>query len=775
MKKSILFFTLLLVCLSCFAQTGDVKGFVYDESNGEPIIFTNVYLEGTSIGAATDINGYYSISKITPGDYTLMCTYIGYDTARISISILPNKLINQKIFLKEGGGINLDVVEISAEKQEARTEVKTSTINVSPKQINKIPAVGGEPDLAQYLQVLPGVVFTGDQGGQLYIRGGSPIQTKVLLDGLTIYNPFHSIGLFSVFETDIIKNVEVNTGGFSAEHGGRISAVVDVSTKDGNKKELEGKVSFSPMMSKVVLQGPIVPLKESGTSVSYVLAVKNSYLDRSSKVFYPYINSEIVNSDEGDAEDQGLPYKFNDVFAKISLNSNNGNKLSLFGYDYRDNTNFNNITQYDWKANGGGFNFVVVPSKSNFLINGKFAYSKYTIEQSGEDDSRSNVGGFNFILDFNYFLRKGKLKYGIDVAGFNTLLVRNETTDSANPEEENATDLAAFAVYKLETGKLVIEPSLRVVNYAALSSFQLEPRFGLKYNITDRFRFKCSGGRFTQDLLSTKSDQDIVGLFTGFVTVPNETLGKYNEDGVWEEVEAKVQIANHAIAGFEVDVTKKINLNVEGYYKDYEQLVNVNRNKTAQNDPDWIAETGEAYGIDFLLKYDYKRLYLWGVYSLGFVNRVGPNGAGGIAEYPPHYDRRHNMNLLASYTAGKNLGWELSARWNLGSGLPFTRTQGFYESVDFRQGIGTDYTTANANEVSIIYDEKLNGGRLPFYHRLDISAKKKLALTPNINMDIVASVTNVYDRQNIFFFDRIKYTRVNQLPILPSLGISLSF
>ncbi len=162
---------------------------------------------------------------------------------------------------------------------------------ITTKDIERIPAIGGSADLAQYLQILPGVIFTGDQGGELYIRGGSPIQNKVLLDGMTIYNPFHSIGLFSVFETDVIRSVNVFTGGFSAEYGDRLSAVLDVTTRDGNKKRLAGKFAASPFLAKLILEGPLKKQDATGSSISYLFTSKVSYLDKTSPTLYHYIDT----------------------------------------------------------------------------------------------------------------------------------------------------------------------------------------------------------------------------------------------------------------------------------------------------------------------------------------------------------------------------------------------------------------------------------------------------------------------------------------------------
>ncbi|MGA3014183.1 MAG: TonB-dependent receptor, partial [Bacteroidales bacterium] len=273
------------------AQTGIIRGFVYETESGEPVIFTNVYLYKTSIGAATDVNGYFSIMKIPPGTYTLMVSNMGFDTLQIPITIKSNDLLTKKLFLKKST-YTLGEVSISAAKENKKVEIQTSVIKITPKEIGTIPAIGGQPDLAQYLQVLPGVIFSGDQGGQLYIRGGPPIQNKVLLDGMELFQPFHSIGLFSVFDVDILKNVDVLTGGFGAEYGGRLSSIMDITTREGNKNRSAGKIDASTFGAKVLLEGPIAKAKkDDGANASFILSVKNSYLKESSKIFYDYINS----------------------------------------------------------------------------------------------------------------------------------------------------------------------------------------------------------------------------------------------------------------------------------------------------------------------------------------------------------------------------------------------------------------------------------------------------------------------------------------------------
>ncbi|MBL0102976.1 MAG: carboxypeptidase-like regulatory domain-containing protein [Bacteroidetes bacterium] len=225
---------------SSFAQqSGEVRGFVYEKETSEPAIYTSVFLQGTTYGALTNLDGFFTISRIKPGTYTLMVTSVGFDTIRQEVIVKGGDLITRKLYLVQSS-IEMKEVEVSAESQSKKTDVRISVNKVTPREIRQIPSVGGDPDLAQYLQVVPGVVFSGDQGGQLYIRGGTPIQNKLLLDGMIIYNPFHSIGLYSVFDADIIRGADIYTGGFNAEYGDRISSIMDITTRDGNKNVKPG-------------------------------------------------------------------------------------------------------------------------------------------------------------------------------------------------------------------------------------------------------------------------------------------------------------------------------------------------------------------------------------------------------------------------------------------------------------------------------------------------------------------------------------------------------
>lgn len=768
MRKLFTLIALSLIFTTTFSQTGTVRGFVYDMGNGEPVIYCNVYLEKTTFGASTDVNGYFLISRIPPGEYNLLVSYLGYDTLKVPLEIRSGDIITRQFFLEESA-IELETVNISAERQEARTETKTSLVKITPKDIDQIPSIGGQPDLAQYLQILPGVIFTGDQGGELYIRGGAPIQNKVLLDGMTIYKPFHSIGLFSVFETDIIRTAEIYTGGFGAEYGGRISSVMDITTRDGNKQRIAGKAGLSTFGSNLLVEGPLKKQKASGgSSSSFILSAKGSYLGESSKIFYPYIDTA------------GLPFNFLDLYGKISLNSANGSKVNFYGFHYEDKVdNYKSLSDFSWNSTGVGTNFLVIPGRSPVLLEGHVAYTDYTIslEETNTPARTSKIMGFDLGLDFTYFFGKDELKYGLEMLGFNTDYYFINSSEKIISQEENTTELGFYFKYKLQAGKFLIEPGFRLQWYASLSNMSPEPRLAMKFNATDNFRVKFAGGLYSQNLISARSDRDVVNLFYGFLSGPDNLPEEY--DG--KTVKHKLQKASHLILGFEVDLASNLSANLEGYYKYFSQLTNLNRNKIYNEDADepdylkkdFIIEKGDASGIDFSMKYDNPHFYLWAVYSLSFVNRYYEDIDKEVQRYFPHFDRRHNVNLVGTYKFGKTFSWEFSARWNFGSGFPFTLTQGYYERVTFEDGIYSDYINENG-ELGIIYGD-LNEGRLPTYHRLDFDLKKSFLLGEETRLDIDLSIINVYNRKNVFYRDRLSGEIVYQLPLVPSLGLIFAF
>ncbi len=332
-----------------------------------------------------------------------------------------------------------------------------------------------------------------------------------------------------------------------------------------------------------------------------------------------------------------------------------------------------------------------------------------------------------------------------------------------------------FGNYKVVRKKLLADLGLRWQYYASLSNGSLEPRFQLRYMPFKGFGLKFAAGLYSQNLLSAISDRDVVNLFYGFLSGPDNLPKTF----MGQPVTHRLQKAGHLVAGMDYRLTKKSTINLEGFFKDFSQITNINRSKLFENDAsnqdkdarlrqDFIIEKGEAYGGDISYKFEDKRLYIWLVYSLTWVNRND-----GYIVYQPIFDRRHNANAMVSYTWGKRTPIDLSLRWNFGSGFPFTQTQGYYEKFDFGNGIGSDYVQSNG-ELGVVY-AALNQGRLPYYHRLDFSAKHSWKLDGGRKLTANFSLTNAYNRDNIFYYDRIKQERVDQLPILPAMGLQYEF
>ena len=772
MTKIFTILSLFFLSTGLIAQTGTVRGFVFDEESGEPIIFTNVFLEGTTIGVSTDVNGYYSITKIKPGTYMLVVSAISFAEFKEEIKIERDKILTKKIFLKPSA-IEMDEVVISADRKAAQTKVKMSVTSVSSREIASMPAVGGSADIAQYMQVIPGVVFTGDQGGQLYIRGGSPVQNRVTLDGMIVTQPFHSIGLFSVFDTDLMKNADVYTGGFGAQYGERISSVIDITMRDGNKHKTHGVVGANTFGAKLSLEGPIKkPKSVDDGSITYVLSIKDSYLDQTSPTIYPWVN-----------DGNGLPFDYTDLFGKVTFGSASGTKFSLHGFSFNDRVTFDEQTELNWTNWGAGGNFMLVPSTSASLMEGRFNFSKYNIDltEANNDPRSSEVSNFDIGMDLKYFIRSNELKYGFDISGMTTTFISFNGFGKSLNQTSNTTNLSVYGLYQflLANDKLVLNLGFRAIYYSSISFLSPEPRLGLKYNITPLFRFKFSTGIYTQNLVATNSDRDVVNLFYGYVTSP-ESITKTitNEDGSVTDINHSIQRAVHYIAGFEYDINEFININIEGYFKDYTQLINANRHKVFDQTNikapdflkrDFLVETGTVVGLDFVLKAEDRKNFLWLVYSYAKSDRWD-----GVVAYNPVYDRRHNVNAVYSRKLGKRNSWELNARWNFGSGFPFTQTAGFYEPQDLDNGIYTDITTSNSDDLGFVLAD-LNQGRLPTYHRLDIGAKKIFFFKGKSKLEIDFSITNVYDRKNVFFVNRFTSEVIYQLPILPALGFNYYF
>ncbi|MBX3102733.1 MAG: carboxypeptidase-like regulatory domain-containing protein [Bacteroidetes bacterium] len=753
---------------------GTVRGTVLDEE-GLGAIGALVEIPAMQLGALTNGDGLFAINKIPAGNYRLRVSLFGYDTLYQDVVIENGRVLTLSLYLQTMQLETMVIEEVHGEINRNRPDAGVTKI--SAKDIMSLPSLGS-PDLSQYLQVLPGVVFTGDQGGQLYIRGGTPVQNMTLMDGVIIYNPFHSIGLFSVFDPEYIREVDVHSAGFPAQYGGRVSSIMNIQTRPGSFREFKGKLSTNTLTSGLLLEGPLLPKRGKNLSNgSWLLSARTLYMDQTAKNLYSYANKPM-----------GLPFNFLDLYGKVSL-GNGVNRFNAFGFRQQDNVNFSYPSSYNWRSNGGGMSFTLLPENTNLVFSGSLGISNYRTEQNDAVDNfprYSEVGGFNSRLNFAYLLNSvDEFSFGMQMLGFRTEFEYANSLGLTTQNEDNNTEFAGYFNYRkvfrkrttLPNGevnyfsRLVVEPGIRFHYYNDHTYLSSEPRLAAKLNFRG-FSLQGMWGLYTQNLMSTVSDRDVVVLFQGYLASPENVPGR--------QLQHSLQVGTHYMLGLQVDLLTNTELKLEGWYKDFSQLTNVNRQRIFPEDPEFITETGRAYGADVILSYRKRGLYLYGTYGWAFNERDDRT-----ITYHPVWDRRHTVNLVAALNRGEirhrekgtklENKWDVSARWTLGSGFPFTQTQGLFEKLNFySNGSQADLPGQNGS-LGVLLSGNYNGARLPYYHRFDISVKRRFLLGKSQVLEVNLNVLNVYNRNNIFYFDRILYERVDQLPIMPTAGLIWSF
>jgi hypothetical protein len=666
MKFGLLLVVLLFLVHLAVGQTGTLRGHIYDAASGEPITYATVELINSKEGVISDIDGFFQLSALPTGIQRIQISFLGYLDTIVALEISANKIKYQLFYLTRST-IELETVDISASRERAKSEVQLGQIQLSKENIKSIPSVGGEADIAQYLTALPGVVISGDQGGQIFIRGGSPVQNKVLLDGQLIYNPFHSIGLFSVFETEIIKSVEVLSAGFNAEHGGRISAVMDIKTREGNKNRISGLASLSPFQGKLLLEGPLKKMKrDNGAAISFLLTGKNGWLDKTSPQLYRYaVDSNFYAFAKKDTSlsslrQLGLPYQYNDLYGKISFLGENGSKVNIFGFSFTDKFKLANIASQKWETLGGGMYFLLSPLQSPVRIEGNIGFSRYNISliEKNQGSRSSSLESYTARLDFMQVTNRSAFTYGLELISLNTGFKFVNPFQIVISQNDFTTELAGFFRFKYQFNKFIVQPGFRLHYYASQGQFSPEPRLGLKFLWSEHFRVKMGGGYYAQNLISVANHQDVVQLFSGFLVGPETTLFKENSI---IPVTSRLQKAKHWVAGMEWEPFTHFSVSVEGYQKIFNQLISLNRNKRKTSDPDFLVEEGLATGLEVSLSYKPSSFDISLAYALTSVTQTA-----NMVRFPTVFDRRHSLNFLFSYLSGKTKQWKWALHGYLG-------------------------------------------------------------------------------------------------------------
>ena len=733
---SFLFFTFYNISLT--QDFGTLRGLVTDSTSGEALAYGNVFIKELGKGASTDSHGYFLIPHV-PADknFTLILSYVGYKTKTISIKLIKNKITHYDIKLVPSG-VELQTIEKLGERVIQKNETDISLQRIAVRDLEALPQ-GVETDIFRSLQYMPGVQSTGDVSARFFVRGGAANQNLVLIDGVTVYNPFHALGLFSVIDPDMINNIEFYKGGFGADLGGRLSSVTKIITKDGNKNNYSAKASASLLSGKLLLEGPL-------PHGSFIFTGRKSY---SNQIIKKFLN------------EQNVPVDFYDFFFKANYTNPDfvqGAKFTVNGFFSGDNIKNNDPTVEDfkWSNNIFGFKWFQVGDNRLFYELGVSASEfkgDVIPKYSNVRKTNNKVEDVTLMMDITYmFESKDELGLGFHVKHVKTdLYIENDRAVPSSLNESGA-NITFYSKYKfLRFDWLGIDAGVRV-NLTNLSrnanAAIFEPRLNFNLSIIPQLSLKGAWGIYQQEMATFSDENSVINIFEPWIISP-DYIGPSK--------------STQYIMGLEAKVVPSTSLTVEGYYKISKDIPYINDQKTFVSDPDFIGGDGESYGIETSLKIFPQPINFTASYTLAYAYKE----INGLLYYP-RYDIRHSVNLILNVNLGN--GWSAGSVWTYNSGLPFTQVLGYYDKYYFQD------IFAPWNELDPRFPYRYIGvqnlGRLPDYHRLDLTLSKKFKFDV-ANVDIDLSVINVYNRKNIFYFKRDNGERVNMLPILPTASVKV--
>ena len=735
------YFYILLyaLILSGIAKTnaqnyGTLRGFVIDSANGEILAYATVYLQDTKQGSTTDTRGFYSIPSIPIGMHSVVFSFVGYVPKIVEVKIRTDKITEISTQLLPGS-VNYNAIVKIGEMIKKPNENDAGLYNLTGREIQIAPK-GIEADVMRSLQMIPGVKTSNDVSSRYYVRGGGSDQNLVLLDGVTIYNPYHALGIFSIIDPEIINNVQFYKGTFPVEYGGRLSSVMNIKTNDGNKYRYTGSANASFLTGKVSLEGPI-------PDGSFILTGRKSYFG---EVMKNFLNNKTA------------PFDFYDLNMKLNYANDDMLKNSKFTVKTlisNDNIKYGDskLADYSFSNNIFGVDYYQVWEKPlysyiSLSVSNYHAAVIPNFSQANErlNDIREFAWNNNFTFLFN---SRDELGLGLQVKTFNSGLNFQNRLSNFITYSNFGANFDFYAKYKfLRFENFGLEAGVRIcpVTLTIQPSQLLFPNVSLTYRIIPELAFKAAWGIYKQEIMAYTDDNDVVSIFEPYLIIPDYLSPSK---------------AIHYMAGFDINLSPFFSIQIESYYKSLLHIVDINQNKVFASDPDLISTNGESYGLEYTAKYSDEKLFASAGYTLAWAFM----GIDAVRYYP-RYDSRHQIDLLVGWDFGA--GWKASAVWTLNTGRPYTQSTGFYDKT-YIENFWDQFLTLEPAKAYALLDGK-NAARLPIYHRLDMSLSKEFILF-FMKMTLEANIINVYNRQNIFYFDRSTGERINMLPFLPTVSL----
>lgn len=817
-----LFLVLLFYSLRLSAQPPGknlvtISGYVREAGSQEALIGVNVYIppattNARSVGTTTNTYGFYSLTLPVQDNIQLVFSFVGYEATSQTIRLTQNQTLN--ITLRPGKTLSEVIVKSSRTGERVSENAQMSQIDLPVSQIKKIPTLLGEKDVLKVLQLMPGVQKGSEGQTGLYVRGGGPDQNLIILDDAIVYNANHLFGFFSVFNGDALKSVELTKGGFPARFGGRLSSVIDLNMKEGNKENLHGEGGIGLISSRLTLEGPLKRRSDSTTRSSFLISGRRTYLD---VIARPLIKA----STKGETV---AGYYFYDFNAKTNYDLDPHNKLYLSGYFGRDRFYASDNASGTKTQSGLFWGNATGTLRWNHLFNEKlFAntsliFSDYKFQISSDEESTSNSNDV-FHLRYDSGIRDMSLKYDLDYypnplhsLRFGLLSIYHRFTPSAIVlRDEQAEryrqaidniDVVESGIYAEDlwkpTDRWRINGGVRLSHYwhKDISYLRPEPRISAAYRLRPSLSLKGSYALMNQyvHLLSNTG----IGLPTDLWVPTTDRV--------------KPQQSQQVALGFAKDFDKGswlgdgLTLTIEGYYKTMRNIINYREgasfllvdNLGSAQPVRWednvTSGKGWSYGGEFLLQKKVGRFSGWIGYTLSWTQWQFAELNFG-KKFFPRYDRRHDLSLVGIYELSPKI--TLSGTWVYGTGQALTMPIGQYQAVE--NGRPYRFNTSNSNAINANpfisqlfsaqqvndYGPK-NSFRAEAYHRFDLGIQFHKKMKRHERTWEI-SLYNAYNRRNPFFYQlNSKYQgpnlpnktvlqRVSVFPIVPSFSYNFTF
>lgn len=765
-------------------------GKIIDARSSEPLPFVNVSIGSNKSGTQGNVDGYFTLLKVPTDTTTLILSYIGYITT--TIKLVPDAPISGVTIEMEPDNAELDEVVVKGEKTEVLKAAETiGMFKMTPRNIAKLPNIG-EKDMFRAFQLMPGISAANQSSSGLYVRGGTPDQNLVLYDGFTVYYVDHLYGFFSAFNSNPIKDVQLYKGGFDAKFGGRISSVVEITSKDGNKRNRNFGGDITLMSANFWAEGPIL---NKDKRLTFSVAGRRSWAGPLYNTIFDSFNSNSANAQFGGGGPRQLQSSqtassfFYDLNGKITFKPSENENISLSVYNGDDvldnsqnitspfggNGGFSNTDLSKWGNTGSSLKWSkrwsdkfytnTLVSYSNFFSNRDNTNSASFIRGTelqtikfGSLES-NNLTDFSAKFDVEYKTSpKNNVLFGVQVNRLNIdyTFSQNDTLQIIAKRDEG-TLLAGYLQDEAHLGNLTVKGGIRASYFTPTAKTYFEPRLSASFVLSDRLKIKGAWGIYNQFAKQVERE-DISNGSRNFWVLANDSY-------------LPVTTSRHYILGFSYEVDDYL-FDVEGYVKDIDNdsrytlrfAPQIGRGLLAQET--FFNGTGKVRGIDFLVQKKFGDYTGWVGYTLAksekTILQFSPD------PFPSNFDVRHEFKSVNIYKLGR---WDLGATWIYASGNPYTSIVGGY-TVKLLDGTEKDFTDPSTT----------NGNRLPDAHRMDVSATYNFG-----HGSIGLSLYNLYGRTNVWYkkYQTVtdaatnqKYlsiTDVNYLGFTPNITFSYKF